>query len=316
MTLNWEKIRYFYEVSCDLNISKTAERLNISQPALSRHIRFFEENLGYPLFVRSNSGLLLTEKGKRMQKFAENMAAQAGTIDTLFKSVALSSSKKLKIETSVTLATMWFPHYLPKFVKENPHLRVSLEGVLDESLFLRNHESDVAISTYLQGRSDLVYRYLMTFSLGLYASPQYLKEHGIPKSIQDLKNHKLVGYASGLFHQYGDEINRVFIENRSSADSFIEINMGASLVTVASKGVGIIALSKEYPGLPDANLVRILPEISSFVDTFLVTPKERPNPTKAKLLYEYLCHELKDFRHLDKIQKYADKSNGSCKKLA
>jgi LysR family transcriptional activator of nhaA len=62
--LNYHHLRYFRAVAHDGNLTRTAERLNLSQSALSVQIRKLEERLGQPLFERRGRQLLLTEAGR------------------------------------------------------------------------------------------------------------------------------------------------------------------------------------------------------------------------------------------------------------
>ena len=62
--LNYNHLRYFWAVAQDGNLTRTAERLNVSQSALSVQIRKLEDRLGHPLFERRGRQLHLTEAGK------------------------------------------------------------------------------------------------------------------------------------------------------------------------------------------------------------------------------------------------------------
>lgn len=62
--LNYHHLRYFRAVAHDGNLTRTAERLNLSQSALSTQIRQLEERLGHPLFERRGRQLYLTEAGR------------------------------------------------------------------------------------------------------------------------------------------------------------------------------------------------------------------------------------------------------------
>ena len=66
-------LRYFLEVAREKNITKTAQRLHISQPTLSRQLKNLEEELGKKLFVRTNYSIKLTEEGRLLQKRAEDI---------------------------------------------------------------------------------------------------------------------------------------------------------------------------------------------------------------------------------------------------
>lgn len=73
--MNYNKLRYFYEASRTLNLTRAAQNLYISQPALSKHIADIEQDVGIPLFVRTNRNLVLTRGGEALAKECEKIFA-------------------------------------------------------------------------------------------------------------------------------------------------------------------------------------------------------------------------------------------------
>ena len=64
--INLELYRIFYVVARVKNITKASEILNISQPAVTKHIKNLEEQLGNPLFIRTKRGVILNEYGENI----------------------------------------------------------------------------------------------------------------------------------------------------------------------------------------------------------------------------------------------------------
>lgn len=73
MDLNYHHLRYFREVAREGHLGRAAERLNVSQSALSIQIRALEDRLGHPLFDRVGRGLALTEVGRIALDHAERI---------------------------------------------------------------------------------------------------------------------------------------------------------------------------------------------------------------------------------------------------
>ena len=64
MNINFELYKIFYNVAKNKNITKAANKLMISQPAISKSIKNLEEQLACTLFIRNKTGVVLTEEGK------------------------------------------------------------------------------------------------------------------------------------------------------------------------------------------------------------------------------------------------------------
>lgn len=80
-------LRYFLEVAREENISKAAERMHISQSALSKQLKGLEEELGKKLFVRHSFSIELTEEGMLLRKRAEDLLSMADKITAEFASM-------------------------------------------------------------------------------------------------------------------------------------------------------------------------------------------------------------------------------------
>lgn len=80
-------LRYFLEAAREENISKAAERMHISQSALSKQLKGLEEELGKKLFVRHSFSIELTEEGMLLRKRAEDLLSMADKITAEFASM-------------------------------------------------------------------------------------------------------------------------------------------------------------------------------------------------------------------------------------
>jgi LysR family transcriptional activator of nhaA len=101
--LNYNHLRYFWAVAHDGNLTRTAERLNVSQSALSVQIRKLEDRLGHPLFERRGRQLHLTEAGRIALDHADSIfATGAELVGTLRETGA--SRQAVRIGALATLS--------------------------------------------------------------------------------------------------------------------------------------------------------------------------------------------------------------------
>jgi DNA-binding transcriptional LysR family regulator len=101
-----ESLKYFQEIAKLKSISKVANNSHISQPALSQQIQKLEDSLGSDLFIRSNRGVKLTESGKIVLKYADNIIR---TYNKMLSDLNDQESKEIKIEGEHTIATYCLP---------------------------------------------------------------------------------------------------------------------------------------------------------------------------------------------------------------
>ena len=102
-SLNYNHLRYFHAVAHDGNLTRTAERLNVSQSALSVQIKTLEERLGHPLFERRGRRLELTEAGRIALDHADAIFARG---DDLLSELAQSGRARqaVRVGAAATLS--------------------------------------------------------------------------------------------------------------------------------------------------------------------------------------------------------------------
>lgn len=108
------------------NMRKAAERLFLSQPALSLRLQTIEKEWQTKLFLRSQKGLTATPEGELVIEFANNMLQQR---EEVFESIQSLSSKvhgTLKIACASIVGQNWLPKVLKDFVQTYPEAKISL----------------------------------------------------------------------------------------------------------------------------------------------------------------------------------------------
>jgi LysR family transcriptional activator of nhaA len=145
--LNYHHLFYFWSVAKEGNLTRAAQRLNVSQSALSSQIRQLQEQLGYALFSRDGRSLRLTEVGHVVLQYAENIFRLGGELLDLTESGELQGAQRLRIGSVATLSRNFQENFLRPVIDEAKVKLVirsaSLEELLEE---LRVYRLDLILS--------------------------------------------------------------------------------------------------------------------------------------------------------------------------
>lgn len=288
--MNWDRLKVFHQVARTGSFTNAAFQMNISQSALSRTIKQLEHELKAHLFHRLPHGLELTPQGKKLYTVTTRMFYEVEAVENLFTQDKNEPVGLLRIITTTSLASMWLPYYALGFHEKYPDMRLVITGN-DDNLDLNLRQADVSLRTFIPHQPDLIQNYLITFTPKFFASRDYLDKHGEPKKIEDLDNHRLLTYADYHVHPYGNSLHWILnagITNDNLRQPFLRINTGPGLLKMAEQGVGILAMSNQYPAVQESSLIPILQEY------------EGPG---TKLYYSY-PKQMKGFKRIEVLNTY------------
>ncbi|EEG09842.1 LysR family transcriptional regulator [Pseudogulbenkiania ferrooxidans] len=145
--LNYHHLYYFWRVAAEGHLTRTAERLHISQSALSAQIRQLEEQLGTPLFLREGKKLLLTEMGSSVLRYAEAIFALGNELLSATTSQDAGQGGQLRIGSVSTLSRNFLENFLnPVLSKQAVKLNLEAGGLEELLNRLSAYELDVVLS--------------------------------------------------------------------------------------------------------------------------------------------------------------------------
>ena len=158
MNIDFELYRVFNEVANSGNITAAAEKLHISQPAVSKSIKSLENQLGGALFIRTKRGVTLTEEGKELYSYIKLAIEHIRNAENRFTDMINLNTGIIRIGISRTLVKYYLLPYLEKFHKKYPNIRIEIVTNKASELipFLRNGLIDLIISNLpIKRYSDL-----------------------------------------------------------------------------------------------------------------------------------------------------------------
>ena len=168
------RLRVFVTAARTLSFSKCAAALNITQPAVSRHIGELEARYGMPLFTRGTSGVALTKAGGLLLSHAESLLSAYQKMDYDMELLSQTSQGRLSIGASTTIAMYLLPPVLASFMELSGGVEVSMLSGNSENVeqWLRDGTVDIGFVENASRRPWLHYEPLMADELVLVAGTQ------------------------------------------------------------------------------------------------------------------------------------------------
>lgn len=158
MELAW--LKTFADAVETLNFRETSERLLMSQPNVTVHVRLLEESLGVKLFNRIKTRIALTEEGKLFKEEVNAILTQLDSSVERLHAYAGGYRKKWTLAISPLTAETVLPYILKAFTQEHPSLELAIqveESVRIEEL-VNAGEVSIGISALQPVRRSLIYR--------------------------------------------------------------------------------------------------------------------------------------------------------------
>jgi len=296
--MDWDKLRIFHAVADAGSLTHAGEVLHLSQSAVSRQIRALEESLNTTLFHRHARGLILTEQGELLFDATSAMVKRLDAASARIRDSEEEVFGKLRVTTTFGFGTLWLAPRLTKLYEKFPGLNIDLmleERVLD----LPMREADVAIRMKEPSQADLIRKRLMTVKMRLYASSDYLAEHGTPERLEDLSDHRLICQNTSSAQV---SAGAMLVQELMTYDipSTLTVNnyFGVLQAVLHNLGIGVLPdyLTEDFP-----DLVRVLPDVeSNEVPVFLAYPEELRQSKRISAFRDFVTEEI--FEHRKRIK--------------
>ena len=292
--MDWDKLRIFHAVAKAGSFTHAGETLNLSQSAVSRQISSLEKNLGVPLFHRHARGLILTEQGELLNRTARDVANRLNQTTAQMSDFSESPQGPLRITTTVAFGSVWLTTRLHKFLKQYPEIEVSLVFA-DSELDLAMREADLAIRMAPPSQPDLIRRRLLSMQYHVYAAPSYLEEYGVPKTVQDLHNHRIVAYGERP-NRYTANLNWLLEASldAEASPSVLRVNSAYGIFRAVQSGLCLGGLP-DYFAITSPDLVRVLIDLPGpQYDIFFVYPEELRHSKRIGVFRDFLIEEINE----------------------
>ena len=237
-------LRVFYHVAKTEQISKAAEILNVSQPAISQQIKSLEDQIGFKLFSRSKKGVKLTQEAEEIFAYCKNIFAQVESINHTLQNISSLDTGTLRIGASDTICKYYLIDKLKAFEQLYPKIRYRVTNcTTTESLsLLKNNDVDIAFVHTPVTNQNFTFRPCLTLEDYFVCSKDF--DCSQIKELSDLTKYRtlLLEKSSHSRKSLDSNLLRYNVELRPK----FELASLDLLIEFAKKNMGIICVSKQY----------------------------------------------------------------------
>lgn len=247
MNINFELYKIFYNVAKNKNITKAANKLMISQPAISKSIKNLEEQLACTLFIRNKTGVVLTEEGKM---FYEQIKQAVEIIDSAEAKLLEMTNLDygfLNIGVSNTLAKKYLLPFIENFYKEYPNIKINIHTNMTTELIkqIRNGIIDIIILNLPYNiPNDFEKINLKTIHDCFVANNKFISLKDKVIKLEELNDYPLILLSEGSNTRYF--LDHFCLERGIKLNPKFDVAGFSLVVEFAKIGLGIAGVTREY----------------------------------------------------------------------
>ncbi|MBP6104428.1 MAG: LysR family transcriptional regulator [Gammaproteobacteria bacterium] len=260
----WRPLYYFYYVAYFGSYSKAALALNTTRSSLTRAIKGLEARLKTPLFVRSTRHVSLTAEGLDILGHAKHLLDTLKKIEQLAEKKAFVRTESLHLFVAEPLLGDYWMEALLDFQHNHPQYPITIYPAQNGLVQLSPKQHRIHIRLGFEQSATWVQKPLSGFEGGFYASEGYLEQWGVPQTMEDLLEHRLLllnATIPGVFEDMNWHASLLQRTVQEGADYVFHTPL--HLIKMAEAGFGIMAWIKGHPSLKGRALREILEDVSA-----------------------------------------------------
>lgn len=287
-----QDMRIFAETVDAESFTAAADRLGLSKQFVSKRIAALETRLGARLLVRSTRQLRVTDLGLAYYERTQRILQEVDAAEQMISNQTATPRGTLRLSAPMTFATMHMGALIPAFMQRHPEVSVELE-LNDRTVDLIGEGYDMAVRIGTLADSSLIARRISTVQLITCASPDYLRDHGVPSSPDQLAAHACLIYGHT---RQGEWTYRVGERRcKVSVSGPLRANNGEMLRDAAIAGLGLTILPDFIlsAALANGRLVEVLEDFRpECLTVHAVYPQHRQSSLLVRSFSDFLVESF------------------------
>ncbi len=247
MEQNLSTYHIFNTVAETGNISRAARQLYISQPAVSKAIQSLEDSLGVTLFIRGSRGVKLTDEGLLLYEHTKHAFEALQRGEESIRKIHELGIGHLRIGASTTLCRYLLLPYLNGFVRENPHIKITIENQSSSHTLkqLENNQLDIGLVAKPSAQDSFYFYSLGEIEDIFVATQNYLDNLKLRENSSDIFS------CATIMLLDEENVSRKYIEDYFKANLIdpkflLEISSMDLLIEFAKTSLGVACVIKAF----------------------------------------------------------------------
>lgn len=178
-----------------MNYTRAAEILNLTQPAISGHIKYLEKYYGVPLFVYENKKLSLTKQGETLKRVLQTVVHDELKLKA--KLASIKQTKQYRIGATLSVGDAYLPKFLSRYLDIHKDMELSVIVANTATLLKKLDQGmlDIVLTEGYFSKDEYEHRPIKEEELSVFCGIDY--EIGKVDRLEDLFQHRLIARESG-----------------------------------------------------------------------------------------------------------------------
>jgi len=288
-----EAMKAFLAVAQRGGFAPAARELGISTSAMSRHISSLESWLDVQLFHRTTRQISLTPAGDEHLKRFQKIVDEVSNLEAKARGISVHPSGEVRLTTPRFFTQRFLGSALESFLAAQPDVHIRLY-IMDRVVNLIEEGFDLAIRIGHLEDSSLIARRIGSMRVVVIAAPDYLKAHGKPEKMEDLKGHNCIVDTTprhGNRWPFTNAKSRKHIE--VSGNLFANDGNMVRQLTLDGHGVSLLPDFFVSDDIKAGHLVPLLSEfITEEAGIYLVYQREQHRSAAVQALIDWFIAEI------------------------
>lgn len=197
--MNLNDLSLFIRVVETGSFTAAADSLNVQKSTISRRIAQLEDTLGIRLIQRTTRKLKLTPEGEELFNRAQPLVDDLEAVQDDISASKTELRGRLRLTMPTEIGVFMMNEVITSFMQTYPKLEVDVE-LSTRTVDLIEEGVDLALRLGPLPNSSLIARHIAGLHRGLFATPEYLEQHGMPKTPDDLAHHQCISLLKPFDH--------------------------------------------------------------------------------------------------------------------